>query len=128
MTVPEIFAFRLRIERNLNGWSQTEVANQLELGRNTTYSNWERGIKMPNAETIVKLANLYKVSVDYLFGRINERDFELRNKIAHGRVLDFSDKEVLDVYEFMLDGKVITKDQSKRLIAYIRAERTIPEE
>jgi transcriptional regulator with XRE-family HTH domain len=125
MKISEIFASRLRIERNRIGWSQTDVANHLGLGRNTTYSNWEQGERMPNAETIVKLANLYMVSVDYLFGRINERDIELRNKIAHGMVLDLSDKAILENYDFMLDGKVITKEQSKRLIAYVRAERTI---
>jgi transcriptional regulator with XRE-family HTH domain len=125
MKISEIFASRLRIERNRIGWSQTDVANQLGLGRNTTYSNWEQGERMPNAETIVKLANLYMVSVDYLFGRINEGDIELRNKIAHGMVLDLSDKAILEKYEFMLDGKAITKEQSTRLVAYIRAERTI---
>jgi transcriptional regulator with XRE-family HTH domain len=125
MKISEIFASKLRIERNRIGWSQTEVANQLGLGRNTTYSNWEQGERMPNAETIVKLADLYMVSVDYLFGRINERDIEVRNKIAHGMVLDLTDKAILENYDFMLDGKVITKEQSKRLIAYIRAERTI---
>ena len=34
----------------------------------TTLLNWERGDTMPNAENIRSMAELYKVSSDYLLG------------------------------------------------------------
>ncbi len=32
------------------------------------YANWEQGISDPNIENLIKLSNIYKVSVDYLLG------------------------------------------------------------
>jgi transcriptional regulator with XRE-family HTH domain len=73
-SVGEVLAIRLRLERKRNGWSQIYIAAQLDLGRNTTYSSWERARKKPNAETIVQLADLFNVSTDYLLGRTDQRE------------------------------------------------------
>ena len=53
--------------------TQTELANKIgTLQRNV--SNWENGVSEPDLDTIVKLADLFGVTLDELFGReaINE--------------------------------------------------------
>ena len=65
---------RLRIKdlREDNDWKQEYVAEQLGI-KQTTYSKYELGkINIP-MEALMKLADLYGVSVDYLLGRTNKR-------------------------------------------------------
>ena len=48
--------------------TQQELANKLNnVQRNV--SNWENGASEPDLETIVKLAEIFNVSIDELFGR-----------------------------------------------------------
>lgn len=55
---------RLRRER---GFTQSDVAGQLHIVRQTL-SKWEKGISVPDAEMLVRLAELYGVSVGELLG------------------------------------------------------------
>lgn len=49
----------------------TQVANDLSLGINTK-RYWEKNDTIPDGDTLVKLAQYFGVSVDYLLGRENE--------------------------------------------------------
>lgn len=55
----------LRVSENL---TQKELANKLEITQ-FTYSNYETGFTEPSIETLVKLADHYHVTLDYLVGR-----------------------------------------------------------
>lgn len=54
------------------GYTQSDVANLLEIGQ-TTIANYENGSRVPDIQKLSKIADLYKVSVDYLLGRTRER-------------------------------------------------------
>ena len=59
---------RLRDLREDNDMKQVDVAEYL--GRQqTVYSRYERGFQTIPVEHLIKLADLYKVSVDYILGR-----------------------------------------------------------
>lgn len=58
---------RLRKEKNL---TQEELAQQLNV-TNQAVSKWENGDCMPDISQVVPLANVFKVSTDVLFGRID---------------------------------------------------------
>lgn len=78
----KILGTRLKVLREQKQLSKAEVARRLDVG-NTTYSNWEYGLREPNADTIVKLANFYNVSTDYLLGHDhNDQDKELTVEAA----------------------------------------------
>ena len=49
---------------------QKEVAKYLNVSQNT-YSQYETGVISLTAEVLIKLANYYKVSIDYLLDRTN---------------------------------------------------------
>lgn len=53
--------------REEKGYMQRDVAEKLEIAPNTL-SGYERNLRNPDSETLVKLANFYNVSVDYLLG------------------------------------------------------------
>ena len=63
-------SLRLIHLRKVNGYTQSEVAELLNVSR-STLSKYEKGLLMPNIENLIKLADLYNVSCDYLLGREN---------------------------------------------------------
>lgn len=57
----------IREDRDL---TQKTVAQYLNVSQNT-YSQYETGVISLTAEVLIKLADYYKVSVDYLLDRTN---------------------------------------------------------
>ncbi len=57
----------LKIYRKKCGYTQEEVAEQLHVVRQTL-SKWEKGVSVPDADLLIRLANIYDVSVDELLG------------------------------------------------------------
>lgn len=60
-----IFADKLIQLRKKNGWSQEELANQMNVTRQSV-SKWEGAQAIPKLEIIIKLSELFGVSIDYL--------------------------------------------------------------
>lgn len=59
---------RLRQLRKAKGMTQEQVAAYLNAAKSTV-SQYENNVNEPDLKTLVKLADLFNVSVDYLFGR-----------------------------------------------------------
>ena len=57
----------LRIDK---GYTQRQIAEVLGISQNT-YSQYEVGVLNYPVDALLKLADLYGVSVDYLLGRTN---------------------------------------------------------
>ena len=70
----EIFDFGLRLRelREKKRRSQQQLADWLGLTR-SSISNYENNTQTPPADTLVRLADIYGVSVDYLLGVKNDR-------------------------------------------------------
>lgn len=64
---------RMKPLREEKGLNMKEAAAALQLPY-TTYRNHEQGLREPNSETLVQIANFYGVSVDYLIGRSASRN------------------------------------------------------
>ena len=60
-----IFADKLIQLRKKAGWSQEELAEQLQVTRQSV-SKWESAQSMPDLEKIIRLSELFSVSIDYL--------------------------------------------------------------
>jgi len=67
----EVFPSRLKIARESIGATQKEIAEILKIAT-STYTNYEAGRSEPNIESIARLARMFEVSVDWLFGLTNE--------------------------------------------------------
>lgn len=68
-----MFSDRLRQLRKQHKISQDALAKQLFVSQQSI-AKWEKGKITPNPETIVKIANIFDVSTDYLLGRINQEE------------------------------------------------------
>lgn len=77
-----VFSDRLRIARENSGYSQKEFAIKVNIAPNT-YNGYETGNRMPNLEVVTLLADSLGVSVDYLLGRTDIKNFEENTIAAH---------------------------------------------
>jgi transcriptional regulator with XRE-family HTH domain len=66
-----MFSERLKKLRKHHNYTQDFVAEKMDISR-VAYTKYEGGKTMPSPENIEKLADLFKVSVDYLFGRTDD--------------------------------------------------------
>ena len=64
----KIFQERLIEQRKLNKVTQRQLAEYLQIAQ-PSYIRYENGSAEPNLETLVKIADYFDVSVDYLLGR-----------------------------------------------------------
>ena len=72
------FSERLKTLRKQAQLTQVDVAEKLGISQ-PAYASWERGIKKPTQENLVKIAQVLNVSVDYLVGNSGEKSDELDN-------------------------------------------------
>lgn len=59
------FGEKLQFLRKQKGFSQEKLSEQLNVSRQAI-SKWELGESLPDTENVVKLGNLFSVSLDYL--------------------------------------------------------------
>ncbi len=64
---------RIRSLREDRDWKQQDVAELLGI-RQTTYSKYELGKILVPIDMLIKIADIYQVSLDYLVGRSNQKD------------------------------------------------------
>lgn len=72
------FSERLKTLRKEAGLTQVDVAEKLGISQ-PAYASWERGVKKPTQDNLVKIAKVLNVSVDYLVGNSQETLGELDN-------------------------------------------------
>ena len=60
-----ILADKIINERKKNGWSQEELAEMLSVSRQSV-SKWEGAQAVPDLNKIIKMAEIFGVSTDYL--------------------------------------------------------------
>ena len=87
--IAEILGDRIRRLRHERRWSQTQLAQKLQVHQKQI-SGYERGLHVPQSDLLIRLAALFDVSLDYLA-------FEDRN--APQRHIQVADRELLHKLE-----------------------------
>ena len=72
------FAERLKTLRKQVKLTQAQIAEKLDISQQA-YASWERGVKKPTQENLVKIAQILNVTVDYLVGNSDNTENELDN-------------------------------------------------
>lgn len=70
---------QLRLDKQLR---QEQVARLVGVSKGAI-SAYETDIRQPSYEVLIRLANLYRVSVDYLLGRTDDRTIDISGLTAH---------------------------------------------
>ncbi|EPR07673.1 helix-turn-helix domain-containing protein [Ruminiclostridium papyrosolvens] len=94
----------LRKLRKSKKLTQADVASALEIGR-STYTKYESGKSKPVSEMLIKIADYFGVSVDYLLGRTDIRNYQeskIKTKAYHNLdVTGLPDEAVKQVEDYI---------------------------
>ena len=74
-----MFSKNLKTLRKQKGFSQEELASRLHVVRQTI-SKWEKNLSVPDADTLIRLAEILEVSVSELLGS------KIENENGNGNV------------------------------------------
>lgn len=94
-----MFGDKLKEARMAKGLKQSELGQLLNL-KNTTISNWEKGVSNPDVEIVSKLCTILNVSASYFF-----------DDMASEEILSFSEKEHIKKYRSLSEYDKGTVDQ-----------------
>ena len=92
------FPKRLKELRLAHGETQRDLANAIEVGR-TTISEYESGKIVPKQEGLLRIANHFNVSVDYLTGVSDNPDTRKQNASDLDALLNTIHHILLDEYD-----------------------------
>lgn len=114
------FKDRLRTLRKQNLLSQQELADKMGVSKQTI-SQYERGVREPDFESLEALCDIFNVSSDYILGKVNitmrfltEGDLELLNRPS----LSSDELSLLEEYRELNDeGKTIVLNTVRGLAA-----------
>jgi transcriptional regulator with XRE-family HTH domain len=120
-----IFGERLRKLRESIGINQTDFGAKFNLSHNAI-GMYERGSREPNMEKIILFADFFGVSIDYLYGRTNDKQkiFQVETRELMD-MLHLSDDELFEMRLYTVDGKPLTKEDFINFITQVRAKRQL---
>lgn len=101
-----IISVNIKNLRKINKYTQKQLAELLCVAQ-TTIANYENGVRMPDAEMLQKIADLFDISLDYLLGREEKHsNMENENQLIQIYGTDLKNKENLykDYLTFLLEG------------------------
>lgn len=84
-----------------------------------TYSNYETGIREPDIETLIKIANYHNISVDYLIGHDNAIMKRPYSEIAENFIKEF--QELFSEERFIKIARTYKKLDDKQRDAFLLA-------
>ncbi len=112
-----MFAKRITDLREGKNLYQKDIAEIFKVEQ-ATVSNWENGKRIPDSDMLIKLANFFSVSIDYLLGNDKEEtniEKELKEKEALKKALqksgfmsgeeDLTDEELENAMRFLVNNK-----------------------
>ncbi len=108
-----MFGENLKLLREDKGLLQRDLAKILMV-TSQTISGWEIGRTQPEYDMLIKIADYFKVSVDYLLGHNTTnkmREDELNDKEVFKRILVRAG--------FMKSDEVLTNEDMDRIIRFI---------
>ena len=106
--------FRLKELRSAKGKTQKEVAKILGISPQSL-GYYENEVNKPDPEMLIKLADYYGCTIDYLVGR--EDDFGIVSIRQENIVLSSSENEILTFYRSLSDrSKKLYIEIGKRFV------------
>ena len=83
----------------------------------STISQWESDTNEPSVDSLIKLANLFTVTVDYLLGRYNEeQNFSYDTR-------ELTPEDLMEKYHFKIGDQETTREEIVEMVNYIKARR-----
>ena len=117
-----ILGTRLRSLRRESGQTQEYIADLIGVQR-VTYSAYEVGRIVPPYKTILKLADTYRVTVDYLMGQSNFKNYDITSSSTIPDVAEqltiIADELLSDTTVINCNGKMLTNEEKKDILPFV---------
>lgn len=123
-----MFNVKLKALREDRHLSQQDLANILRV-KQSAVGNWESGTRVPNMETIGKLADFFDVSIDFLMGRTEKKEPAAGNgdklnpntvifcdKNGEKRVLQYSEEQMRKLNYMLASTKAESPSEYEEII------------
>jgi transcriptional regulator with XRE-family HTH domain len=104
----ELFIKRIVSSRENLNLTQIEVGQRIGIN-NKTLSGYERGVSEPDLQTLVQIANLYQVSIDWLLGN-EQLDKLLYQRSEAANKLINAQKKHIESLEAMVQSLSVFKE------------------
>ena len=87
---------RLAVLLNITGWGLQELSKRSGLSFDTVKNLYYGRIENPKIETLICIADAFSISLDYLVGRLDYAEHELKHLTVLG-TLDTDTKEIIEL-------------------------------
>lgn len=77
---------RIKEERELLGKTQLEISNLIGMAV-SSYALYEQGRRNPDYDTLIKLADIYNCTTDYLLGRTDNKTQVIKSPDEYNAVI-----------------------------------------
>lgn len=104
---------QLRIEKD---WTQANLAEKLDI-QQKQISSYERGASKPSTDILIKIAEIFEVSLDYLV-------FEIKGENAK---INVRDRELLRAFETIDSFEETEKRLTKEMLGLVIAKHQLKE-
>lgn len=112
-----MFGKRLKELRESKNLYQKELASELDVTMQTI-SGWEINRTTPDYDMLVKIANFFNVSVDFLLGN-EKKAKKIEDKETEKEAL----KNALVENGYMKKDEDLTNDELKRLMEFVKTNK-----
>lgn len=92
---PRTQAERIRYQRELKGWTQQDLANELGLKSSVAVSYWETGKRTVPVNQLIKMARLFEVQEDYML-KGDQKEERQTNSVRNGTGSYLTEAKKLD--------------------------------
>ena len=109
-----LLAKRIKMLRLEAGYTQKQLARKLDISR-SCLSNYESDLRQPDSTTLLRLAEHFHVTADYLLGRCENRSIALT---AHEIEASLSLSRRLQAFGTTLDITGFDADEKLAMLSY----------
>lgn len=111
---------RFKELRKTNHLTQIEFAEKLNVDQ-STISKWEKDKAIPDILTLLRLSDIFNVSIDYLFGKDNPiKTLSDEQKKLFNEIQSLSDANCKRVLDFITGIKIAEEEKQKIIELYKR--------
>ncbi|SHH63392.1 DNA-binding transcriptional regulator, XRE-family HTH domain [Caloranaerobacter azorensis DSM 13643] len=122
------FAERLKLLREEKNLRQIDLAKILNISRQSV-SNYENGVRFPNDELLLRrIAEFFDVSIDYLLGVTNIRNYyhrNIENIEAKENGIDYKIDKKTALNNLFYEVDDLPSDKIEKITAIIKTIKTL---
>lgn len=105
------FGDKIRFLRRKANMNQTELAEKLGVGT-STIGSWETNIRKPDFNYIIKLSEIFNVSIDYLLNSHNDNSIVILGREGTFKNITVTDEQIKIIEDFIDTLK--SEDENKK--------------